>query len=59
VKWLGLYSPAQTILIVSDGDFSFSLAPATVFGSGANLVTTSLDTYGLSTAIASASCCGG
>jgi 25S rRNA (uracil2634-N3)-methyltransferase len=59
VKWLGLYSSAQTSLIVGDGDFSFSLALATAFGSGANLVATSLDTYGLSTAIASASCCGG
>ena len=47
-KWLGHYSSGQSILIVGDGDFSFSLALATAFGSGANLVTTSLDTYGLS-----------
>jgi 25S rRNA (uracil2634-N3)-methyltransferase len=41
------YSSAQSILLVGDGDFSFSLALATAFGSGANLVATSLDTYGL------------
>ncbi|KXG35862.1 hypothetical protein SORBI_3002G240200, partial [Sorghum bicolor] len=40
------YSSAQSILLVGDGDFSFSLALATAFGSGANLVATSLDTYG-------------
>nr|XP_034580924.1 uncharacterized protein LOC117844294 [Setaria viridis] len=44
-KWLGHYSSGQSILIVGDGDFSFSLALATAFGSGANLVATSLDTY--------------
>ncbi|KAL6656207.1 hypothetical protein ACP70R_007033 [Stipagrostis hirtigluma subsp. patula] len=44
-KWLKHYSSMQSILIVGDGDFSFSLALATAFGSGANLVATSLDTY--------------
>jgi 25S rRNA (uracil2634-N3)-methyltransferase len=47
-KWLGQYSSTQSILLVGDGDFSFSLALATGFGSGANLVATSLDTYGSS-----------
>ncbi|GJM98487.1 hypothetical protein PR202_ga15506 [Eleusine coracana subsp. coracana] len=46
VKWLKHYSSEHSILIVGDGDFSFSLALATAFGSGANLVATSLGTYG-------------
>ncbi|CAN6174720.1 unnamed protein product [Urochloa humidicola] len=45
VRWVGQYSSAQSILLVGDGDFSFSLALATGFGSGANLVATSLDSY--------------
>lgn len=42
---MGHYSSTQTILLVGEGDFSFSLALATGFGSGANLVATSLDDY--------------
>ncbi|CAL5073745.1 unnamed protein product [Urochloa decumbens] len=43
-KWLGQYSSTQSILLVGEGNFSFALALATAFGSGANLVATSLDT---------------
>ena len=46
LKWMKHYSSMQSMLLVGDGDFSFSLALATAFGSGANLVGTSLDTYG-------------
>ncbi|CAL5081986.1 unnamed protein product [Urochloa decumbens] len=42
-KWLGQYSSTQSILLVGEGNFSFALALATAFGSGANLVATSLD----------------
>ncbi|PNT64800.1 heavy metal-associated isoprenylated plant protein 41 [Brachypodium distachyon] len=45
VKWLSHYSSEQSILVVGDGDFSFSLALATAFGSGVNIVATSLDSY--------------
>ena len=46
VKWLNHYSSSQRILIVGDGDLSFSRALATAFGSGENLVATSLESYG-------------
>jgi 25S rRNA (uracil2634-N3)-methyltransferase len=45
-KWVGEYSSTQSILLVGEGDFSFSLALATGFGSGENIVATSLDRYG-------------
>ncbi|XP_048530707.1 uncharacterized protein LOC125509728 isoform X2 [Triticum urartu] len=45
VRWLKHYSSMQSILVVGDGDFSFSLALATAFGSGEHIVATSLDSY--------------
>jgi peroxiredoxin len=47
VKWLKHYTSEQSILIVGDGDLSFSRALGTAFGSGENLVATSLENYGL------------
>ncbi|KAK1631765.1 hypothetical protein QYE76_006080 [Lolium multiflorum] len=57
VKWLKHYSSEQSILIVGDGDLSFSRSLATAFGSGENLVATSLDSYGLFDPLGILSCC--
>ena len=46
-KWLKYYSSRHQILLVGEGDFSFSLSLAIAFGSGVNIVATSLDTEGL------------
>lgn len=45
-KWKNHYSSNHRILLVGDGDFSFSLCLARAFGSAHNLVATSLDSYG-------------
>ncbi|XP_076944858.1 uncharacterized protein At4g26485-like [Bidens hawaiensis] len=44
VKSKGQYSSAHKILLVGDGDFSFSLCLARAFGSARNIVATTLDT---------------
>lgn len=45
-KWLNHYSSSQQILLVGEGDFSFSLCLAKAFGSAFNIVASSLDSYG-------------
>lgn len=44
-KWLKYYSSYHEILLVGEGDFSFSLSLAMSFGSASNIVATSLDSY--------------
>ncbi|MCL7026960.1 hypothetical protein MKW94_019721 [Papaver nudicaule] len=43
VKWIKHYSSSHTILLVGEGDFSFSTCLARTFGSAHNMVATSLD----------------
>ncbi|KAG5545846.1 hypothetical protein RHGRI_018112 [Rhododendron griersonianum] len=42
VRWIEHYNSAQKILLVGEGDFSFSACLARAFGSGRNMVATSL-----------------
>jgi hypothetical protein len=58
VKWLKHYSSAQSILIVGDGDFSFSRALATAFGSGENLSSLHPSTPTVRSILSAFSCCG-
>ncbi|PKH83365.1 hypothetical protein CRG98_050003 [Punica granatum] len=46
-KWLTHYSSNHSILLVGEGDFSFSKGLAMAFGSASNIHATSYDTYGL------------
>lgn len=45
-KRLKHYNNKQKILLVGEGDFSFSLSLARAFGSATNLIATSLDSQG-------------
>lgn len=47
-KWVKYYSSFHQILLVGDGDFSFSICLAQSFGSASNIVASSLDDRGLS-----------
>ncbi|PON88002.1 hypothetical protein TorRG33x02_162040 [Trema orientale] len=42
-RWIGHYGSSQQILLVGEGDFSFSACLAKAFGSAENMVATSLD----------------
>lgn len=43
---IGHYSSCHSILLVGEGDFSFSLSLAKAFGHASHMVATSLDTPG-------------
>lgn len=45
-KWIQHYSNSHRILLVGEGDFSFSVSLANAFGSATNMVATSLDSQG-------------
>lgn len=49
-KRIKYYNNKQKILLVGEGDFSFSLSLARAFGSAANLTATTLDSQGRSVA---------
>jgi len=46
-KWIRHYSSTHKILLVGEGNFSFSLCLASAFGSAMNITATSLDSEGM------------
>lgn len=47
IKWIHHYSSDQSILLVGEGDFSFSASLGKAFGSASNMIATSLDSIGM------------
>jgi hypothetical protein len=47
-KWIEHYSSSHKILLVGEGDFSFSACLAKEFGTAANMIATSFDSKGIS-----------
>ena len=45
-RWMKHYSSFQKILLVGEGDFSFSACLAVAFGCAHNIIATSLDSRG-------------
>lgn len=43
IAWMGYYGSCHKILLVGEGDFSFSTSLARAFGSATNIIATSLD----------------
>ncbi|KAA3486950.1 methyltransferase small domain protein [Gossypium australe] len=46
IRWIRHYCSSQRMLLVGEGDFSFSASLARAFGSAANMIATSLDSRG-------------
>ena len=46
-RWIKHYSSSHRILLVGEGDFSFSTCLASAFGWASNMVATSLDSQGI------------
>lgn len=47
-RWIKYYSSAHNILLVGEGDFSFSVCLGKAFASATNIIATTLDSYGIS-----------
>jgi len=52
---IGPYTSSQKIVLVGEGDFSFSASLACAFSSAANIIATSLDSHGKKASISTQS----